>query len=90
MIRFLDARDSGKTRKLLEECAKTGGTFVCKHPERIVDKCHSYGIPTENINAVSYYDDLSECYGDVYIDELESFVQIWVNGKLSGYSQTIE
>ena len=44
MIRIVDGRDTGKTKKLLEECSRTGGIYVCAHPERVLEKCRAYGL----------------------------------------------
>ena len=32
MIRIIEEKNSGKTRKLMEECAKKNGTFVSANP----------------------------------------------------------
>lgn len=98
MYRMIDKRDSGKTRKLLEECASNHGVFVCRHPNKVRDKCEAYGINYYDIVDVLGYDDYylaKNDYGNLnpkyYIDELELFVQLkYLDGKLGGYSITNE
>ena len=101
MFRVVDSVDTGKTRKLLEECAKNHGVFVCKHPERIEEKCKAYGIDVSNIGVITGYNEYKatlvgvsstdeSLVSKVYIDDLEDFIDFIVNDKLSGYSLTIE
>lgn len=93
MIRIIDKRDTGKTKKLLEECSKEGGIFICKHPERILDKCFVYDILFSNITPCGYDEALKlikrKTDKNIYIDELEEFLNFLFNNKLSGYSKTI-
>lgn len=103
MFRVVDKRDTGKTRKLLEECAKNKGIFVCAHPERVVDKCAAYGVNFTDIAKVCGYEDylgMKETLGDVlsavdnnipvYIDELEEIGRRVIGYRLAGYGLTIE
>lgn len=96
MYRVIDKRDSGKTKKLLEECAKNHGVFVCRHPNNVRDKCEAYGIRYFDIVDVLGYEDylIKDDYDNlnpkIYIDELELFTQYCVHGRLGGYSLTEE
>ena len=47
MFKVIDGPDTGKTRKLLKECVDNKGVFICKHPERVPEKCFAYGIDCE-------------------------------------------
>lgn len=94
MYRVIDKTDTGKTRKLLEECAKNKGVFVCKHPERIVQKCVAYGIdPSDIALAVNYEDFLTDMLisydKKIYIDELDNLLHE-LNCGIKGYSLTID
>lgn len=94
MYRVIDQRDSGKTRKLLEECAKNKGIFICTHPDNVVYKCLSYGVDPSDVVATSYDDYhnvVRGVYGDcpVYVDEIEKLLK-YVIPSLKGYSLTIE
>lgn len=89
MLRIIDNVDTGKTKKLLEECIKHDGLFVCRHPERIPDKCAAYGFDT--IPAFMGYNEFifnlkndKKAFKEVYIDELESFMLNIIN--LCGYT----
>lgn len=91
MLRIIDDRDKGKTRALLEECSKTGGIFICKHPNRVLDKCYSYGIDSSNILPLGYDEALKclkkEMNKKVYIDEIEEFISLlFENNTIMGYS----
>ena len=93
MYRVIDGRDTGKTRKLLEKCAETGGYFICKHPERVHEKCRAYGIDDNNIKPLGYDEGVklfSLRYAKlVYVDELELFLNNLLF-NLSGYTLTLE
>ena len=87
MFRVIDKSDSGKTRKLLEECSKNHGLFVCSHPDRIFDKCRAYEI--EQVTACGYtqfmYDKSFKDYKEVYIDDLDRFLFELSLGAIKGY-----
>ena len=95
MFRVIGNVDTGKTRKLLEECARNNGVFVCKHPERIAEKCYAYGIDISNIkNTMNYADYIDSLYSlgvsdNIYIDELDSFLNVFED-SIKGYSITVE
>ena len=97
MYRIIDGNNTGKTRKLLEECSRKNGIFVCAHPERVPEKCAAYGLPI--VEAISYEEwyrvakmghgrpiDISK---DVYIDEIGKFVREFVP-FLKGYTLTTD
>lgn len=92
MFRVIDKPDSGKTRKLLEQCAKDKGLFVCAHPERVYDKCRAYGI--DLVAACTYeqfiYDLQYDDWDKVYIDEVDKFLREYKRGKVRGYSMTVD
>lgn len=95
MVKFIDARDSGKTRKLLSSCCEDPkALFVCAHPQRVGDKCRAYGIPY--VEAIGY-DDYINAVKDkssylegrhIYIDEIERFVNCF--SKIDGYSLSLD
>jgi len=94
MIKIIDSNDTGKTKKLLKECGMEG-LFVCANPTRIGEKCRAYNIP--QVEAIDYEDFkkkliADELYNnnddrDIYIDELEKFVNYCVP-YLAGYTLT--
>ena len=91
MFKVIDSVDTGKTKKLLEECIRTNGVFVCKHPERVPDKCLSYGL--DSIPIYMGYEEFLNKLGKqkfkrVYIDELEKFNLVLFD--LEGYTITKE
>lgn len=92
MFRVIDKSDSGKTRKLLEECSKNNGLFVCSHPDRIYSKCLAYGV--DQVNACGYtqyiYDKSFKEYKVVYIDDLDKFLYELSIGAIRGYVITVE
>lgn len=91
ITRIIDGRDTGKTRKLLEACAEAGGGyFICKHPERVHEKCLAYGIDDKNIWPLGYTEAAKASNGSVYIDELETFITATSSFVLSGYTMTLE
>ena len=91
MYKVIRDRDTGKTKELLKKCSETGGVFVCKHPEKIWDKCKAYDIDYTKITPIGY-NAIWDIVDDqlVYIDELESFISTYLNINLGGYSMTLE
>ena len=93
MFKVVGNPDTGKTRKLLEECAKAkNGLFVCAHPDRVFDKCKAYEI--EPVQAVGYNEYICEagfdyCDCEIFIDELDKFLNI-LDNNIKGYSITVE
>lgn len=90
MFRVIANSDSGKTRKLLEECARNHGVFICAHPDRVVEKCNAYGINYNDIKAVYGYDNFDADGQVIYIDEMEKFLKYGLRLNVNGYSQTID
>lgn len=93
MFRVIDQRDTGKTRKLLEECAKNEGIFVCRHPDNVVYKCTAYGIDPTDVVAIGYEDyhnAVRGVYGNmpIYVDEIENLL-MYIIPSLKGYTATI-
>lgn len=96
MYRVIDGNNTGKTFRLLQECGRNNGLYVCEHPERAGEKCAAYGLPI--VRAIGFDDweriardetgaiDLSM---DIYIDELEKFVKFFIP-YLKGYTLTNE
>ena len=93
MIRIIDSRDTGKTKELLRECSIDGGLFICKHPEKVFEKCKAYDIDSTKIIPCGYnnYKKYLDLTKNVYIDELELFANYSLNDcNLLGYSLTME
>jgi len=88
MFKIINAKSTGKTKQLIREAAKTGGTIVCAHPENIGYKCIAYDLP--RVNAVHYTDDLSDIEGNIYIDELEEFMKYNLGKRFVGYTLSNE
>lgn len=92
MYRVIDKRDTGKTKKLLKECVYNEGVFVCRHPERVQEKCIAYGLDFTKIKDVYSHANFIKRYkgsDPVYIDELEKLVLNLVP-SMNGYSITAE
>lgn len=84
MYRVIDNKDTGKTKKLLTMCAQNNGVYVCRHPNRVPDKCLAYGLPL--VEAYGF-DEIQSIPNDkpLYIDELELFAQSSLQ-NLAGYA----
>lgn len=89
MVKFIRGKDTGKTKELLKACAEVDGLFVCKHPERVDDKCRAYGLPL--VRAIGYemlnlVDTENE---NIFIDEAGELLK-YNYPTLKGYSLTVE
>ena len=89
MYRIIGNRGSGKTSNLMLLAKETNSAIACKNPSAMNHKAHAYGIT--GIDFISYSTLLNNEYeGNVMIDEIEDFIQICVECKLTGYSLTNE
>lgn len=89
MIRIIDDKDTGKTRKLLNECSSVNGVFVCRHPERVRDKCLAYNIPF--VETIGYNEFIGHYTSEkiYFIDELDDFVNSIIT-RFGGYSLSVD
>ena len=90
MYRIIDSRGSGKTSRLMLLAKETGAAIACMNPSAMrLKAAYSYGIT--GIEFISYSQLFNGEYeGDVLIDELEVFVQNYIDCSLRGYSLTNE
>jgi hypothetical protein len=78
MVRIIDGRCTGKTRKLFEAAKEHGAVIVCSNPLAFEDKAYGYGIG--GLTFMSYSDFM---FGEhdpditVMIDELENFLNFF-------------
>ena len=76
MIKIIGEPGSGKTKQLMERCQLENATFVCKNPEAMRVKAHSYGY---NINIISYLDFLQTAkynQNNAYLDDIDEFLPL--------------
>ena len=89
MYRIIDSRGSGKTSRLILLAKESGAAIACMHPNAMREKAYAYGIT--GIEFISYSELFNGEYeGKVMIDELEMFVQHYIDCKLTGYTLTNE
>ena len=89
MYRIIDGRGSGKTSRLMLLAKETNSAIACMNPHAMRTKAYAYGIT--GIEFISYSDLFNGKYeGDVMIDEMETFVQQYIDCKLTGYSLSNE
>lgn len=92
MYRIIDDRGTGKTGKLMELAEQTGAVIACINPFAMKQKAYSYGIT--NIEFISYKDVFDYRHKspdvEIYIDELEVFVNSFLFGHLKGYTLSLE
>lgn len=89
MERFIDARGTGKTKKLLEFAWNTGATIVCSNPLAMKGKANAYGFyGLEFISYKDYYYSSHEIDKEklYVVDELENFL----SKDIIGYTLTNE
>ena len=90
MYRIIDDRATGKTGRLMLLAKESNAIIACMNPLAMKQKAFAYGIT--GIDFISYSD--IEAYRhsdrDIYIDELEVFVQSYTYGKLKGYTLSCE
>lgn len=89
MYRIIDSRGSGKTSRLMLLAKETNSAIACMNPHAMRTKAYSYGIT--GIDFISYSELFNGKYeGNVMIDEMETFVQQYIDCKLTGYSLSNE
>ena len=90
MYRIIDSRSSGKTSRLMLLAKETGSIIACMNPSAMRQKAHAYGII--GVQFISYSDLFTGEYDKdkVMIDEIETFVSNYIDGKLTGYTLSNE
>lgn len=89
MIRIIDERSSGKTKRLMQIAQEHNATFVCSNPISMEVKAKAYGL--NGIKFISYHDFVTTYEDNEYvIDEIEGLLNtIMGKNELIGYSLTI-
>ena len=89
MYRIIGGRSSGKTSNLMLLAKENNCAIACSNPSAMRQKAYAYGIT--GIDFISYSELFGGKYdGDVLIDELEIFIQNYIDAKMIGYSLTNE
>lgn len=89
MYRIIDSRGTGKTSRLMLLAKETNSAIACMNPSAMRQKAYAYGIT--GIDFISYSELFNVEYeGNVMIDELELFIQNYIDCKLTGYTLTNE
>ena len=89
MYRIIDSRGTGKTSRLMLLAKETNSAIACMNPSAMRQKAYAYGIT--GIDFISYSELFNGEYkGNVMIDELEIFIQNYIDCKLTGYTLTNE
>ena len=89
MYRIIDGRSSGKTSRLMLLAKETNSAIACSNPSAMRQKAYAYGIT--GIEFIPYSDLFEGRFeGGVLIDEIEYFVQNYIDADLIGYSLTNE
>lgn len=89
MYRIIDSRGTGKTSRLMLLAKETNSAIACMNPNAMRQKAYAYGIT--GIDFISYSELFNGEYEDnVMIDELETFIQNYIDCKLTGYTLTNE
>ena len=68
MIEIIDEKNTGKTRKLMEACAKANGIFVCANPYAAREKAKAYGI-----FGIQGYSDYNQYLTDIIEDTEDNY-----------------
>ena len=82
MYRIIDSRGTGKTSRLMLLAKETNSAIACMNPNAMRQKAYAYGIT--GIDFISYSELFNGEYeGNVMIDELEIFIQNYIDCKLT-------
>jgi hypothetical protein len=90
MYRIIDSRGSGKTSRLMLLAKETGAKIACSNPKAMQEKAYAYGIV--GIDFIPYSDLFTMKYDHdkILIDEIESLLHNYTDGRLIGYTLTNE
>lgn len=76
MLRIIDGRGTGKTKKLMEYAKENNALFVCGNPHAMEEKARAYGIL--GLKFMGYTEFLNNGRGykeDFVVDEIELLVR---------------
>ena len=91
MYRIIDSRGSGKTSRLMLLAKETGAKIACSNPAAMRQKAYAYGIT--GIEFIPYSDLFNGAIDPddkIMIDEIEIFLNNYIDGNLTGYTLTNE
>lgn len=90
MYRIIGGRSSGKTSKLMLLAKETGAKIACSNPKAMQEKAYAYGII--GIDFIPYSDLFTMKYDHdkILIDEIESLLHNYTDGRLIGYTLSNE
>ena len=91
MYRIIDSRGSGKTSRLMLLAKETNSKIACSNPIAMRQKAYAYGIT--GIEFIPYSDLFNGSIDpddNIMIDEIEVFLNNYVDGKLTGYTLSNE
>ena len=90
MYRIIDSRCSGKTSRLMLLAKETGAKIACANPKAMQEKAYAYGIT--GVDFIPYSDLFTMEYDHdkILIDEIESLLHNYTDGRLIGYTLTDE
>ena len=90
MYRIIDSRSSGKTSRLMLLAKETGSKIACSNPKAMQEKAYAYGIT--GVDFIPYSDLFTMKYDHdkILIDEVESLLHNYTDGRLIGYTLTNE
>lgn len=88
MFRIIDEPGTGKTLKLMEECNKNEGIFVCSNVEKALHIALENGFSFITFIDYSLFDFNYAYEKPIYIDELVKFIQFKTR-RFAGYTETI-
>lgn len=89
MFQIIDSRSSGKTSRLMLLAKENKAIIACSNPSAMRQKAYSYSITgLEFVPYSALLDGSIDPNEKVMIDEIEQFVQEYIDGKLIGYTLT--
>ena len=89
MYRIIDSRASGKTGRLMLLAKETGAKIACSNPQAMRQKAYAYGITgVEFIPYSDLFNGAIDLDDKVMIDEIETLLRDYIDGKLIGYTLT--
>ena len=91
MYRIIEGRGTGKTSRLMLLAKEQGAKIACGNPHAMRQKAYAYGIT--GIEFIPYSDLFNGAVDPdekIMIDELESLIRMFIDGKLVGYTLSNE
>lgn len=89
MLKIIRPPSTGKTDELIQYAVDHDCIIVCDNPQHMIQKAHVGGFGSVDARSYSWLTESQTADKKILIDELDKFIEYYLNGAFAGFTQTI-